>query len=83
MKIKPVGIRIQVDEARALDMAANGEGHCTGKRNPANGMLREATDSNGHGNVTSAPFINDVPAWLARMDRTGDRMVTTVNFDRA
>ncbi|MGJ8604483.1 MAG: EF-hand domain-containing protein [Marivita sp.] len=70
------------DEARAMDMAENGEGHGTGKRNPANGMLREVTDANGDGNVTREEFLNAVPAWFAGMDRNGDNMVTTADFGR-
>lgn len=71
------------DEARALDMAENGEGHGTGKGNPANGMLREVTDANGDGNVTREEFLDAVPTWFAGMDRNGDNVVTTEDFGRS
>lgn len=70
------------DEARAMDMAENGEGHGKGKRNPANGMLRDVTEANGDGNVTREEFMDAVPAWFASMDRNGDNVVTTADFGR-
>jgi len=70
------------DEARANDMKENGEGHGTGKRNPANGMLREVTDANGDGQVTRAEFLDAVPAWFAQMDKNGDGAVTTDDFGK-
>ncbi|WP_439524757.1 EF-hand domain-containing protein [Marivita sp.] len=70
------------DEARAMDMAQNGEGNGTGQRNPANGMLREVTDANGDGDVTREEFMGAVPTWFANMDRNGDKVVTTDDFGR-
>lgn len=70
------------DEARAMDMAENGEGHGKGKRNPANGMLREVTDADGDGLVSREEFMAAVPAWFANMDRNGDNVVTTADFGR-
>lgn len=70
------------DEARATDMAENGVGHGRGKRNPANGMLREVTDANGDGNVSRDEFMGAVPTWFANMDRNGDNVVTTADFGR-
>ncbi len=70
------------DEARAKDMAENGMGHGKGKRNPANGMLREFTDANNDGQVTREEFMDAVPAWYARMDKNGDGAVTTDDFGK-
>lgn len=70
------------DEARANDMAENGMGHGGGQRNPANGMLREVTDADGDGSVNREEFLAAVPAWFNAMDRNGDGVVTTADFDR-
>ena len=70
------------DEARANDMKENGQGHGQGKRNPANGMMREFTDANGDGDVTRAEFMAAVPAWFARMDKNDDGAVTNDDFGK-
>ena len=70
------------DEAREMDMAENGEGHGKGKRNPANGMLRDVTGTNGDGSVSREEFMGAVPAWFTSMDRNGDGAVTTADFGR-
>lgn len=70
------------DEARAMDMAENGEGLGKGPNNPANGMLREVTDADGDGIVTREEFLGAVPDWFTAMDRNGDKVVTTDDFGR-
>lgn len=70
------------DEARANDMKENGQGMGKQKSNPANGMLRKFTDSNGDGQVTRAEFMDSVPAWYARMDKNNDGNVTTDDFGK-
>lgn len=74
------------DEARANDMKENGlgqgRGKGKGKNSPANGMLREFTDTNSDGVVTRAEFMDSVPAWYARMDKNSDGTVTTDDFGR-
>jgi len=69
-----------IDEARAMDIAENGEGMGQGKRNPAKGMLREVTDANGDGSVSREEFMGAVPAWFTGMDRNGDSVVTSAGF---
>lgn len=68
------------DEARAADMKENGMGHGKGKRNPANGMLREFTDANKDGEVTLKEFMDAVPSWYANIDKNGDGTVTAIDF---
>lgn len=68
------------DEARATDMAENGQGMGKGRNNPANGMMRDVTDADGDGQVSREEFMAAVPDWFARMDRNGDGVVTTDDF---
>lgn len=70
------------DEARANDMKENGMGHGKGKRNPANGMLREVTDANKDGQVTRDEFMSAVPDWFAAIDRNGDGVATVADFGK-
>ncbi len=70
------------DEARANDMKENGMGHGRGKNNPANGMRREMTDTNGDGAVSREEFLAAVPGWFEKMDRNSDGVVTTDDFGR-
>ena len=68
------------DEARANDMKEMGMGKS--KNNPANGMLRTVTDANGDGLVSRAEFMDTVPAWFAKMDKTGDGKITPDDFGK-
>ena len=70
------------DEARANDMKENGQGQGKGKGNPANGMRRQFTDTNGDGMVSEGEFMGSVPAWFERMDKNGDGVVTVADFGK-
>jgi Ca2+-binding EF-hand superfamily protein len=70
------------DEARANDMKENGMGHRQGRNNPANGMLRQFTDTDGDGSVSHKEFMDAVPGWFAGIDKNGDGVITAEDFGK-
>ena len=69
------------DETREADRAANADGHTNRAMDVAEGgMARAANDPDGDGQVTAAEFEQTAADWFARMDRTGDGVVTTADF---
>lgn len=71
------------DEARTNDMQAN-----AGAQGAPNKALQEAVagmslsfnDADGDGAVSEAEFIDGTAAWITRMDRNADGVVTSADF---
>lgn len=69
------------DEARANDVAEMPEGKPREIISMiADGMSKEANDANGDGTVTGEEFEAGAAAWLAKIDKTGDGVVTAADF---
>lgn len=61
--------------------AGGGSPSGTGRRAHAdNGMTPFFNDTDGDGAVSRAAFLDRTDAWLARMDRDGDGVVTAADF---
>ncbi len=74
---------VAFDEARAADMENEKGGHFGGNGKRAQvGMIMEFNDVDGDGKVSREEFIGQTAAWLAKMDRNGDGVVTTADFGR-
>ncbi len=67
------------DEMRAIDQ----EGLTKPKNNPEEaGMARAFNDADGDGQVSRAEFIGATAAWIAKMDRSGDGVITRDDFGK-
>ncbi|SPF77707.1 calcium-binding protein [Pseudoprimorskyibacter insulae] len=70
------------DAARAADMEGQ-QGHGNGNMKRADGGMALAfNDLDGDGQVSREEFLSRVPAWFAQMDRSGDGVITTMDFGR-
>ncbi|WP_141246546.1 EF-hand domain-containing protein [Actibacterium ureilyticum] len=76
------GEYVVFDEARANDMAANGPGPGqAAMQRAADGLRLQANDTDGDGRVSLAEFIGATPGWIAAMDRDGNGLITSRDFD--
>lgn len=67
------------DEMRAIDQ----EGLTKPKGNPEEaGMARAFNDADGDGQVSRAEFIGATAAWIAKMDHSGDGVITSDDFGK-
>lgn len=68
------------DDARALDMEAQG-GHAGGRMmRVGEGMTLAFNDLDADGEVSREEFLAQVDAWLAMIDQNGDGQITQADF---
>lgn len=71
------------DQARANDMAENGEAHGNGPMKRADGGMTMAfNDVDQDGRVSRDEFLSRVADWMALMDNNGDGAISTDDFGK-
>ena len=69
------------DETRAADMENNAAGHGNGGGHMQQGLILEFNDIDADGEVSKEEFISKSGAWMDRIDRDGDGVITAADFD--